>query len=151
LEAELQKRERLDWAQEEFERLEVVRWTGAETDPEQHLRLKGAKKLSRRSQLVLQALHAWREERARDLDRAPFRVLQNEVLVLLAQAAPVDNAALRAVGGVPPTITERYGAEWIDVIKRSLSAPDAGAPRKEHFNRPRPDAETELRFERLKQ
>jgi ribonuclease D len=151
LEGELRKRGRLEWAHEEFERLESVRWTGAETDPDEHLRLKGAKKLPRRSQLVLRALHAWREERARELDRAPFRVLQNETLVILAQAAPVDGTTLRAVAGVPASIAERYGAELADVIKRSLDAPESASPRKEYVSRPRPDAETELRFERLKQ
>jgi ribonuclease D len=147
----LEKRERLEWAHEEFERLEAVRWTGAVTDPDEHLRLKGAKKLPRRSQLVLRELHAWREERARGLDRAPFRVVQNDALVILAQAAPLDNASLSAVAGVPPSIAERYGTEWIEIIRRSLNTPDSEAPRKERFSRPRPDAETELRFERLKQ
>jgi ribonuclease D len=150
LEGELQKRDRLEWAQEEFQRLEAVRWTGAETDPDEHLRLKGAKKLPPRSQLVLRALHAWREERARGLDRAPFRVLQNETLVILAQAAPVDGTTLRAVAGVPTSVMERYGGELIDVIKQSLNAPESALPRKEYVSRPRPDAETEARFERLK-
>jgi ribonuclease D len=151
LETELRNRGRLEWADEEFARLEAVRWTGADGTPDDYTRLKGARTLLPQSQLLLRGLYGWREDRAKSLDRAPFRVLQNETLLALAQAAPRDPAALRAVAGMSSTLVERYGRELLEVIEKGLEAPAESWPRKDRLARPRIDAETEQRFERLKQ
>jgi ribonuclease D len=151
LDAELKKRGRMDWATEEFTRLEAVRHNTPEPMADQYLRLKGAKALPVRAQLILRALHAWRDRRAQVLDRAPFRILQNEALLALAQSAPTTDAALRAMQGVPPSAMDRYGDEFLAVIGGALTEPAVAAPRRERSSRARPDPATEQRFERLKQ
>ncbi|MBI4501790.1 MAG: ribonuclease D [Gemmatimonadetes bacterium] len=151
MEAELQKRGRLDWAREEFTRLEAVRSNSDSTNSDEYLRLKGAKALPPRAQVILRSLHQWRENRARVLDRAPFRVLHNEALLALAQTAPTTIAAMRAAPGVPASAVDRYGEELIAEVSGALSTPPSEWPRRERSARFRPDAETELRFERLKQ
>jgi ribonuclease D len=151
LEADLRSRGRLSWAEEEFARLEAVRWNPGGPSEDEYLRLKGAKALPARSQLVLQALYSWRDDRARTLDRASFRILQNETLLAIAQAAPADLAALRAVPRMPPSVVDRYGEELSETITKALTGPAAIVPRRERSYRPRPDPQTELRFERLKE
>jgi ribonuclease D len=141
--------DRMRWAEEEFRQLEAVRWTASQTD-EAWLRLKGAKVLPRRSQAVLRALHQWREQTARALDRAPFRVAQNEALLAVAQAAPRDSRELLAVRGLPPTVGRRYGTELLAAVKMGLSAPLDTLPAPARGSRVRPDAAQESRFERLK-
>ena len=97
---------RLAWAEEEFARLETVRWTAPPPD-EGYLRLKGAKALPRRALAVLRALHGWREETARALDRAPFRVLPNEALLAVARAMPHSTSELHPVAGLPGSLPRR--------------------------------------------
>ena len=59
LEARLAELGRLDWAREEFERIEVVRWkNGEEPSPDAWRKTKGATSLDRRALAVLQEL--WR-------------------------------------------------------------------------------------------
>ena len=72
---------RAAWAAEEFALLEDVRWGPAEDDEPAWLRLKGAKALKPRELAVLRELHGWRDEQAKRLDRAAFRILNNEAEV----------------------------------------------------------------------
>jgi ribonuclease D len=150
LETELRTRDRLSWAREEFARLELVRWNGAEASPDDHMRLKGARTLAPRAQQVLRALYGWRDQRAKSADRATFRVMQNETLVALAQVSPRDLPAMKAVPGAPPSIVERYGNELLEVIGRAMSAPPEAGQLRERTRRPPVDLQADARFERLK-
>jgi len=76
----LEKLGRLEWAREEFERLEGTKWD-AEDESQNFLRIKGARDLSRRELALLRELVPWRDGVARELDRATFRVMGNEVLL----------------------------------------------------------------------
>jgi ribonuclease D len=141
---------RLAWAEEEFLLLEQVRWTGP-GDGEGHLQIKGARTLRARERVVLRALWEWRERTAKALDRAPFRVAGNEVLVALARAAPRSPAALEAAPLMPPTIARRYGSELLEAIAAGIAVPEADLPRPERRPRFRPDPEVDARFQRLRE
>ena len=140
---------RLGWAEEEFARLESLRWTAPPPD-DGYLRLKGAKALPRRAQAVLRAVHAWREEAARALDRAPFRVLPNDAVLAVARAVLQSTVELHAVAGLPGSLARRYGDELLAAVRAGLEAPAATRPARERTERIRPDAAQEARFERLK-
>ena len=150
LERQLAEKGRLDWALEEFRRQETVQWAAADVQDDAYLRLKGAKVLPSRAQQVLRAVHRWREDRARALDRASFRVLPNESLLALARAAPTEPASLKKTPGFPASAAERYGAEIVEAIRSALQAPETEWPRHERTSRPRPDHEAEERLDRLK-
>src|SRR4026208_2488599 len=60
MKAELGRRNRLHWAEEEFARLEGTRWE-AEESMEGFLRLKGARDLTRRELAVLREVANWRD------------------------------------------------------------------------------------------
>ncbi|HEY4672093.1 MAG TPA: HRDC domain-containing protein, partial [Gemmatimonadaceae bacterium] len=98
--AELQRRGRFHWAEEEFARLEGTRWE-AEEEMEGFLRLKGARDLTRRELAVLREVANWRDTVAAQLDRATFRVMGNEVLFELARRAPRSVSELGAIKGMP--------------------------------------------------
>jgi ribonuclease D len=140
---------RMAWAEEEFRYLEDVRWTASQTE-DGWLRLKGAKVLPRRSQAVLRSLHQWREQTARALDRAPFRVAQNEGLLAVARAAPRNQSELLAVRGLPPSVGRRYGAQLLAAVAMGLADPLDSLPVPARGVRLKPDAAQEARFERLK-
>jgi ribonuclease D len=150
LEARLRELGRLAWAEEEFLRLETVRWTGA-PDGEGYLQLKGARMLRPRERAVLRAVWEWRERMARSLDRAPFRVAGNDVLMALARQAPRTASALGSVPAVPPAIARRFGAELLEAVAAGLAAPEESLPRSDARPRYRPDPAVDARFQRLRE
>ena len=119
---------RESWAREEFARLEGTRWS-PESDGEAFLRMKGARDLSRRELALLRELVAWRDEVARALDRATFRVIGNEALFEIARSAPRSRQALGEIKGVPRGILENRGADMLEAVDRGLAVPDAQLPR----------------------
>jgi len=141
---------RMHWAEEEFLRLERVRWTPRAAVGEEFLAIKGARTLRPQQLAVLRALWEWRDRRARELDRAPFRVAGNDVLLLLAREAPTTDEALRRLRGVPPSIAQRYGEQFLEAIRAARALPADQWPRLERRQRERPDPQIEERVARLK-
>lgn len=146
---QLRMRNRLSWAEEEFALLTQVRWSGGDGEPP-YLRLKGAKTLKPRPLAVLRELVQWRDGVAEQLDRATFRVLNNEPLMIMAKVPPADLTALAAIPGIGPGQIERYGRDILAAVARGLAVPDRDLPRIERSPRRPPDAELEARVERLK-
>lgn len=128
LHGQLVKKGRLAWAQEEFERLERVRWA---TDDVANgfLRVKGARDLTRRELAVFRELVQWRDAAALKLDRATFRVVSNEVLLEAAKAHPASKESLGNIKGMPRGILERSHAEILAAIDRGLGVPESALPK----------------------
>ncbi len=128
MKAELERTGRMAWAREEFGLLEGTRW--ADEDPAMSfLKLKGARDLSRRELAVLRELVPWREDVARQMDRATFRVLGNEQLFEIARTQPQTKDALGKIKGMPRGILEQRGAELIDAVTRARAVSDTDLPR----------------------
>jgi ribonuclease D len=142
---------RWSWAEEEFGLLKEVRWTPAGPPEEAYLRLKGARTLRGHQLAVLRELFAWREQAAGQLDRAPFRVLQNESMVAIAKAMPADQTALRELKALSPDQLRRRGADLLEAVARGVQAPTSSLPVFERGKRPPPDLAFDARLERLKQ
>jgi len=124
----LERAGRLSWAEEEFARLEGTRW---EPDDENlaWMRMKGARDLSRRELALLRELVHWRDDVARVLDRASFRVMGNEAMFEIARRAPRSKSALAEIKGVPRGILESRGTEVLAAISRGLTVPEDELPR----------------------
>ena len=125
---ELEKLGRGTWAGEEFKRLEGTRWE-AEDAREAFLRVKGARDLTRRQLALLRELVIWRDDMARVMDRATFRVVSNETLLELARLAPTERQQLSTVKGMPRGILESRSAEMLAAVERGLAVPEAQLPR----------------------
>ncbi len=150
LESQLEREGRLEWAREEFRLLEEIRWKQPAKNAEAYLRVKGAKALPRRSLAVLRNVFEWREAVAKDLDRAPFRVLGNTALLAIARAAPRSLSRLKAVPGVPASAVARYGANLVQVVKQGIAVPQAELPVVKRRARPEHDHAYDKRLELLK-
>jgi ribonuclease D len=128
LRSRLEKLGRLDWAREEFDRLEGTKW-----DPDDgsqgFLRIKGARDLTRRELALLRELVPWRDSVARDLDRATFRVMGNEVLLEIARTAPLNVQQLATLKGMPRGILDRGGAAILSAVQRGLEIAEEHLPR----------------------
>ncbi len=150
LRARLTELGRLAWAEEEFARLEELRWTGAADGADSYLRIKGAKALQPRQLAALQALYRWREALGAEQDRATFRIVGNDALLAVAQALPRAPADLGSIAGLPATLAVRHGPGLLAAVRRALELPEAELPRLERPPRQPRDPAAEARVERLK-
>ncbi|HEY7406784.1 MAG TPA: HRDC domain-containing protein [Gemmatimonadaceae bacterium] len=145
----LERAERWEWALEEFQRLEGLRWEDEEAGAA-FFRVKGARDLSRRELARLRELVQWRDAVAAELDRATFRVVGNEVLLEAARRAPRTVPELLEIKGVPRALAERRGRELLDAIKRGDAVREADLPRFPRGQRWDRDADFEEKVARLK-
>lgn len=141
---------RLAWAEEEFALLELVHWRSDEDAEPGHLRMKGAKALRPRQLAVLRELFAWRDALAQRLDKAAFRIMNNEPIITLAKDPPADADALAKTPGVGRDMAGRRADEIMDAIARGLAVPEAELPRLERLPRRVADPAFDARMERLK-
>jgi len=150
LRAALEAKGRLAWAEEEFLRLENLRWTPVQTNGDSYLRVKGARLLSRRGLALLKELVHWRDGVAAELDRASFRVMSNEALLELAGLGPQTPDALKDVKGVSPRLLEQRRDALLTAIGRGLAVPEKELPRFPRGERRAGDPKFDTRVERLK-
>ncbi len=124
--AALERDARVKWLEEECDRLvsEVLERPG----PESAWRsVKGAGTLDRRGLAALQRLAAWRERRARELDRPKGWLLKDDQLLRLAERLPQRSDGL-ADAGLPPGAQRRWGNELIDLIEEARRLADDELP-----------------------
>jgi len=150
LRAALEAKGRLSWAEEEFERLEGVRWTPPETNGGTYLRVKGARALNRRSLAVLRELLPWRDAIAAELDRASFRVVSMEALLALSAAPPRTPDELAKVKGLSSRLVSERGEALLAVIERGLAVPEKDLPRFPRSERHAADPAFDQSVDRLK-
>ncbi len=151
LERRLRDLGRLDWASEEFARLEALRWTGvAEGATDGYLRVKGAKGLPPRALAAFRELHRWRETVAQRDDKAPFRVIGNDSLLAVSRALPVTPTDLSGLKDLPASLARRHGAALLEAVARARALPESELPRLERSARPPKDPDFDVRVERLK-
>ena len=128
LRSRLEKLGRLEWAREEFDRLEGTKWD-EEDESQNFLRIKGARDLTRRELALLRELVPWRDGVARELDRATFRVMGNEVLLDIARTAPKSVQQLAGLKGMPRGLLERGGSTILSAVKRGLEVAEEHLPK----------------------
>jgi ribonuclease D len=143
----LQERDRVDECVHACERQARVEPRIKEFDPDDFWRIKGVKDLDELARTVLRALFVFRDELARKLDRPPFRVMNDGVMVYLARKRPSTRDELAGVKGVPRPILSRNGRALLDTIARAGTS-EAPPPRRPE--RVRTPKEVAARFEKLR-
>jgi ribonuclease D len=128
LRSRLEKLDRWDWAKEEFERLEGTKWEEDDSSLS-FFRIKGARDLTRRELALLRELVPWRDAVARDVDRATFRVMGNEVLLEIARTAPKTVKDLSSLKGMPRGILDRGAHAILSAVQRGLEVAEEHLPR----------------------
>lgn len=139
-EDDLRRRGRLDWAEDEFQRLlDAAR---PNRDPDSAwLRIKHARQLRGPAAAVAQDLAAWREREAAAVDQPTRFVLPDLALIGIAQARPRTVDQLRRVRGVDGRHLRDGVADELLAIVR-----DAGSqPRRSRDDRPVTELRRDLR------
>lgn len=149
--AALEKANRLDEAQAEFERLTHVSWSEREFNPNRYGTLEGAKELDPVSLGVLRELYAMREELARKQDRPLFKIMSNVALVRVARTQPRTLAELAALPGIGEWFIRRHGREALRAVERGQARPQARLPRPARGEPPLPDNASRERYAKLKE
>jgi ribonuclease D len=91
-------------------------------------------------------LYAWRDQKGRELDMPPGRLIANVPLVMLAAKAPRDRAALRRAR-LRGSFVREHGDELLELIEQALREPPEPPPRP---RKPRPPAGQTARAKALK-
>ena len=124
----LERTNRLDWLADEMETLTSP--ATYEQHPEnawERLRHRARKP---RDLAVLMELAAWRETEAQTRDVPRSRVLKDDILIEIAQAAPRNLETLAGLRAFPRGMERsRAGADIVAAVERGLSRDPAGLPR----------------------
>jgi ribonuclease D len=145
----LEQAGRMAWAAEEFTRLESVQFASEDTSTA-FLRLKGARDLNRRQLALLRELVQWRDALAKQLDRATFRVMGNEVLLDIVRKVPSSKTDLSGIKGISRSVLDRNGSELLDAVKRGLAVPEGELPKFPRAPRWDRDPEFDVKVGKLK-
>ncbi len=111
---------RWEKAREAFARLAEVPGETRTFDLDGYLRLPGARDLTPQQLHVLRALYRYRDQEARRLNRAPFRVLPDRALVALGQTCPKDEAELACIPGLTSHLRRQFGRGILETVRRAL-------------------------------
>jgi ribonuclease D len=147
---ELEKIGRLSWVEEECAALAAQPAPERPVDPDAWLGVKGARDLSARGMAVLRELWAVREQLARAADRPPFKILNEDTLLRVAQALPHDATTLGAIQGVTPRVLGRWGVTLLEAVERALALDDHQLPVLTRHKRPSLPGAMSRRIDRLR-
>jgi ribonuclease D len=125
LRSELDARGRLGWALDECEQLR--RRFGEPADPERAWwRIKEARRLKGRGRCVAQAVAAWRERRAQQLDKPVRHILPDLAVVAMAERPPKTRTDLQQVRGLDSRHLRGGAAgELLDAIEVGMGLDEA--------------------------
>ena len=122
LEEELLESERLQFAKEDFVRACLIEDQKQKVNGESWERFASRKDLSLRELTIVAQLCKWRDREAEKLNRPPYKVIMDDVFVLLSKNPPEQKVDLSAVGLSEKQI-RLWGDSVLAAIRRGTSAP----------------------------
>jgi ribonuclease D len=125
---ELIAAQRLAWAEEEFDLLTHREWTREPFHPDHFWKIRGARDLARREQAILRELAVMRDVRSRAVNRPPFKVVSDSVLIAVAHAKPRSPAEFKRVRGLSPLMVRRFGDDILEAVRIGLDVPEKDLP-----------------------
>ena len=144
LEGELKEMERLQFAKEDFERACRLEDAKPRSNGASWERFAGRKDLSQRELTVVAYLCKFRDREAERLDRPPYKVMMDDVLIALAKNPPEAKVDLSAAG-----LSEKQIRLWGDMVFSAIRQ-GSGAPLVERRQAERKDDAVLKRLEKLK-
>jgi ribonuclease D len=124
----LVEKERWGDAVEAFRELERLEPNVKTFDPEGYWKLVGRSDIGGRAMAALKEIWLYREQQAASRDRAPFRVMPEDLMTRVAEAMPETKEALAAVKGMTPYILERFGPGLLACVERGRAAEPVTRP-----------------------
>ena len=119
-EEELERQKRVEIVQGEFLRLEAIEPVDRSFKPDEFVRLKGVRDLSPLERQALRELFILRDSLAEELNRPPFKVMSNQVLINIAQALPTNSRSLINVPMFSSRMVRKMGDRILDAIDEAV-------------------------------
>jgi ribonuclease D len=119
---------RWDDAVESFHELEKLEPNVKVFDPEGFWKVVGRTDIGGKAMAALKEVWLYREQQAASRDRAPFRVMPEDLMLRIAEALPETKEALAAVKGMSSYILERFGAGLLAAVERGRAAAPVTRP-----------------------
>ncbi len=105
------------WAEEESALMEKIRWNNdADVDPV--TKVKGMRGFELREVALVREAWLWRDEIARERDRAPFRVAGDPTLLEVVRERPSTTSELAKIRGFSPELAQRSGKPLLDRLEQ---------------------------------
>lgn len=121
LRAALKAQERLTWFEEDCERL--LQKSIRQIPPDQiYLQFNDAFQLKDKSLAVLQALAAWREDKARQLNKPRGFIIKDPVLYAIAERLPKNAVGLAGIPNILPSAVRRFSDELLGIVANTSVA-----------------------------
>ncbi len=152
LREKLEEAGRLEWALEECRALEQVRWEEPD-DEDLVVRVKDTRDLDDRQIHALRTALEWRDEIAREWDRAHFRVVGDDALLEVVRQRPWRTDDLKDIRGMSSRLAGEHGEELLDRLAEVADLPASeveGYPPPPRVGPGRPTPEEEALASRLK-
>lgn len=124
----LKERGREEDAAEAFAELAQLRPAPKVFDPDAFWRMSGRDKLAGPQLAVLREVYLFREHQAQSRDKAPFRVMPEDLMLRLATAMPASLEELGAVRGMTPYLLQRFGRPLLAAIEKGRQSPPPAEP-----------------------
>ncbi|MCL3778363.1 MULTISPECIES: HRDC domain-containing protein [unclassified Actinomyces] len=128
LAAELEAVGKAEWAAQEFEHERTRPPRPAKVDPWRKTPRAGRAVRSPRSLAVLRELWTAREDKARELDRTPSKVLSHQALVAAAVARPTSRRKMQALREFSSRQARQHQELWWQAIDRALRLDESELP-----------------------
>lgn len=112
---------RVDHVDEECAVVAAREWQGRTFDPDGWVRIKGARELDEPGQRILRRLWVYRDGAARDLDRPPFKVIGEPVLLDIARARPSSREALERMFPKGRGMLRRHAPSLVQAVREGLA------------------------------
>ena len=128
LAAELESVGKAEWAAQEFEHVRTRPPRPAKVDPWRKTPRAGHAVRSPRSLAVLRELWTAREDKARELDRTPSKVLSHQALVAAAVARPTSRKKMQSLREFSSRQARQNQELWWQAIDRALRLPESDLP-----------------------
>jgi len=149
LRKELRARNRLSWVKEECVLLSKVRQDPPGNGP-LFLKFKGASRLDNRGLAVLESILQWRDQRAKERNLPPFKMLGNTPIMEIAERKPTSEAELERLPGLSAVLIEELGPSILKRTKEAMRLPEAELPSYPKNKRQKMDAGVSKRIKTLK-
>jgi ribonuclease D len=123
LAGELDQRNAVEEARREFDRIAAVEPKERVFDPEGWRKMRASRDLDPAGRAILRALFLAREERARAVDRPPFKVLAEQTMIDISRRRPQSLDELGRIPGVTPAVLKRMGAAILEAVAAAPAVP----------------------------
>ena len=116
IEHEIQRRGLKRKAVKAFDTIAAVTWNEKMLNPQGYKNIKGYHSLTEHQKHYLMNLHCWRFQKAKETNRARFRILSDQALVDLSKTEASSIEMLKETGILSPEKISLYGPEIIKTV-----------------------------------